>query len=373
MSKKAKKLRRGYTTGSCVAAGAVAAYRATLGETLNNVRLRLLNGSTLEIPVNLNADKSVEVIKDAGDDPDVTDKAVIQISLTPCSIEIAGEHDYIEICGDSKIIIRAKSGIGLVTRPGLEVPVGKWAINPGPRKMLAENLLHAGFGQDKDSFMLVEIEVLNGEEIAKKTLNPTLGVTGGISILGTTGIVEPYSNAAYIHTIKIHIRAAATQGFNTVALTTGSRTMKCAIRDLPEVQDDNCIRIGDFIADSLEAAETTSGIDNVVIACMPGKVYKYACAHRITHAHKNKLEPHLMVDVLQALGVSQDKLKAIKKCDTVGEAITKISQKKAELLLLRLGDIAHKNLRNWAPGVNIIIMLYNTAGNLILRKGTTSE
>ncbi|QSH41828.1 cobalt-precorrin-5B (C(1))-methyltransferase CbiD [Lentisphaerota bacterium ZTH] len=373
MSEKARKLRRGFTTGSCVAAGAIAAYQALSGKMPSRVSLYLLNGETVSIPVTTGPDNFISVKKDAGDDPDVTDKAVIRTRLTFCSAEAAEKHDYIEPCGKSQIIIRGKSGVGLVTRPGLEVPVGKWAINPGPRRMLAENLLHAGFGEQKGETLLIEIEVANGEKIARRTLNPTLGVTGGISILGTTGIVEPYSNAAYIHTIKIHIKAAAAQGFDTVALTTGSRTMKNISRDLPDIQDDNCIRIGDFIADSLEAAAEDPSIKNAVIACMPGKVYKYACAHRITHAHKNRLEPGLMVKVLRKLGVAPATIEAVKKCDTVGEAMSKLTQDENTFLLHNLADIAYDNLRKWAPGVNIIIMLYNTAGNLILRKGTTSE
>jgi len=324
MKEKYKKLRKGYTTGACAASGAVASYIALKNRIYcNAVKINFLNGELHSLPVEITkCDKNTavsKVIKDAGDDPDVTDKAVIvvKISNDENNITILSE-DYIELCGKSRLIIRGGEGVGLVTKPGLEVECGKWAINHGPRKMILNNLLKAGFGKNENEFLLIEIIVRDGDKIAEKTLNPMLGVKNGISILGTTGIVEPYSNSAYIRTIEIMIKSVVKLGINEIALTTGSRTLKAVQRDCPTLPDYACIRIGDFIFDSIKTAKC-EGVKIVNIGCMPGKLYKYACGIENTHAHKAKLDINIMRHLFIECDINGELLETIIQCRTLKE------------------------------------------------------
>ena len=370
-SKTAKTLRQGYTTGACASAGAIAAYVSFFkNEECKSVSLLLLTGKQLEIPV-FSTEKRVDssiaaIIKDAGDDPDVTDKMKLCVTVGLGQEADINNEDYVEHCGRGYIIIKGGEGVGLVTRPGLDVAPGKWAINPGPRKMLVENLKAVGFGQQAE-YLKVEISAVNGAELAQRTLNPTLGVEDGISILGTTGIVEPYSNAAYIHTIKIHVRCAAEAGANEIAFTTGSRTKNAILRDRPGLTDDTCIRIGDFIADSMNAASEAK-LPVVSVACMPGKLYKYACGHKYTHAHKVKLKPELMLAQLEPMGVDDAILKLIAKCDTVGEAAAILDENIFSALLQIFADLALINLEKWATGVKVNLYVYDSRGELILSR-----
>lgn len=367
MNKQPKILRQGYTTGACVSAGAVAAYSVLCGkENPKFINISLPAGGKLKIPVNSIGKNSATIIKDAGDDPDVTDKIKISVIVKYSSKNEIEKEDYIEECAKGVVIIKGGDGIGLVTRPGLDVPVGKWAINPAPRKMLVENLKSVGFGEKKE-YLSVEISALNGKEIALKTLNPTLGVIGGISILGTSGIVEPYSNAAYIRTIEIRVRCASEEGVKEIAFTTGNRSRKAILRDCANLNEKNCIRIGDFIADSLRAVSETK-IKTVSVACMPGKLYKYACGYEYTHARTVKLKPGLMLEELEALGVQKIVLAKIAKCDTVGEAASILDDEIYNSMLEKLADKALINLRKWAAGVTLNLYVYSSGGKLILNR-----
>lgn len=367
MDNQVKKLRQGYTTGACASAGALAAYITLCrNKKSESVSLLLPAGTKLEIPVDSINKNMATIIKDAGDDPDVTDKMKICVAVKHSSKSDINEEDYLEKCAKGFIIIKGGAGVGLVTRPGLDVAVGKWAVNPGPRKMIVDNLKSAGFGK-KPEYLSVEISALNGAEIAQKTLNPTLGVVGGISILGTSGIVEPYSNAAYIRTIELRVSCAAEEGVKEIAFTTGSRSRNAILRDRPGLNDETCIRIGDFIADSLKAVSAAK-IKTVFVACMPGKLYKYACGYEYTHAHKVKLKPDLMLEELASLGVERIVLAKVAKCDTVGEAASMLEQKIYNYMLEKFADKALVNLKKWAAGVNVNLYVYSSGGKLILNR-----
>ncbi|MCF6175833.1 MAG: cobalt-precorrin-5B (C(1))-methyltransferase CbiD [Victivallaceae bacterium] len=365
------KLRKGYTTGAAATAGAAVAYLV-----LNNrysggaVSLLLPTGKTLNIPVAKTekfADAiMVSIIKDAGDDPDVTDKMTIKVRLKYSAATAVKPEDYLEICGKGWLVIKGGDGVGLVTRPGLDATVGKWAINRSPRRMLVDNLKRVGFGSEVQ-YLTIEITAVNGAGIARKTLNPMLGIIGGISILGTTGIVVPYSNAAYIKTIEIRVRCAAAEGVKHIAFTTGSRTRTAILQELSDIGDDSCIRIGDFIADSLKAVAATK-LKTVSVACMPGKLYKYACGHEYTHAHKVSLKPELMVEELKLLGVDSSGLKKIAKCNTVGEAAAMLERKIYLLLLERLADRAFNYLAQWSGKVKVKLYVYDIEGKILVKR-----
>ena len=362
------KLRRGITTGACSAAAVLGAYSRLRGEDVREVSITLPDGLELEVPLaysSLNDGKAcAAVVKDAGDDPDVTHDATIIVKLEFCSEKSALEKDYIEKCGSSVLIIRGGEGVGLCTKKGLAVPIGKSAINPGPRELIVDNLLSAGFGEKPGQCLLLEISVPEGKKLAQKTLNPRLGVENGISILGVSGIVEPFSNSAYIHTIKLQISQLAADGATDIALSTGTRTQKAFLRDNPHFPPKACIRIGDFIADSIDAA--CNGIKNVHVACMPGKLYKYACGHRYTHAHKVELDPALMANILEEAGIEKTHLDRVKKSTTVKEATSCFEPELYRALLKKLSGMALGNMREWNPEVAIFLHVYDDEGQLLL-------
>ena len=226
-----KRLREGFTTGSAAAAGAKAALFHLAGRGVSKkVEIPLPIGGRLTIPVErvetVGKGSKATIRKDGGDDPDVTHKARITSTVR----FLPGGH-----YGD--VIIAGGTGVGKVTRPGLPVAVGESAINPVPRKQIKAAVLEGLAESGLRGSVSVIIEVVNGEKIAKKTLNPRLGIMGGISILGTRGTVKPFSNKAYKDTITMSMDVAKAAKLNTIALTTGGRSERFLIErrpDLPE-------------------------------------------------------------------------------------------------------------------------------------------
>ena len=363
--KQHSELRYGYTTGSCAAAGASAAYTILRNISVDApegiIPLLLPDGGTIDIPfkvLNSSPDSvTVEVIKDGGDDPDVTDKIPLQITVfRRSSADSADRRDYILPCGNGVLTVSSGGGIGEVTRAGLDCEPGHWAINKVPLEMISGNLEKLGFGSGNE-FLTVSITAVGGEKIAERTLNSMVGVECGISILGTSGIVVPYSNAAYIKTIEVLLRSLAAGGEKEVVFTTGSRTRDAAIKDLPHLNDVNFIRIADYIADSLKAAAENE-FETVHVACMPGKLYKYAQGITNTHAHKNPLTMDLMITELEKLQISQEIIENVKNCRTVSEAATILDTKLFLTLIEKFKTMALKNLSEWTCGKEIILHLY---------------
>lgn len=342
-----KELRTGYTTGSAMTAAAVAAWRDLSGE----VTILLPGGGTLAIPVERRWPGGAAVRKDGGDDPDVTHGCEIVTELTSSG---GCDADFALSCGAGVLLIRGGAGVGRVTRPGLAVPVGCPAINPGPRRMLAENLERAGFGA-KPEHLTVTVSVPGGEELAKKTLNPALGVMGGISILGHSGIVRPYSNEAYAETIQLQLGGIAACGGRAAALVTGNRTTDAVRRDYPELPAEAVVPIADFIHVAIRAAAGAK-LERVVVGCMPGKLFKYACGLENTHAHRNKQE----LARLAGFGVE------CPDAATMGEVASRLSAEEYRELLNRLYDKALEVLQRWAGAeTQIELALYDNEGGRI--------
>lgn len=278
-----KKLRNGFTTGTAAAAAVKGALSFLFEKKRpSEVRIRLLTGEDMMIPIHTcnlknNQEAICSVIKDAGDDPDVTHKAEIGAIVT---LQNEGDRNK-----SSEIIICGGEGVGWVTKPGLEVPPGEPAINPGPRKMInrAVNdvLTKHGIGRA----VKVEIFVPQGKKIAEKTLNARLGIIGGISILGTTGIVRPMSHDAFIATIASSLSVARASGLNRVVLTTGRRSERFAQLRWPKLTEEAFIQIGDFFKMSLEAA-ADRGFNRITLAVFFGKAVKMAQGIPHTHAAK---------------------------------------------------------------------------------------
>jgi len=281
-----KKLKTGFTTGTAAAAAAKGALALIVeGESPLKVRIRLLTGDYLDIP--LSSCKSegknravCTVIKDAGDDPDITHRAKIGALVF-----------FDEKSESGEIIIRGGEGVGTITKPGLEVSQGNPAINSGPEKMITEAVSDLLSRHNKKNRVVVEIFVPEGKKLAVKTLNKRLGIIGGISILGTTGIVKPVSHEAYIATIRSSLSVALAMGVKKVVMTTGRRSERFAMEALPELPEEAFIQIGDFFKMSVEAASKMD-FTFIILAVFFGKAVKQAQGVPHTHASKSELTMH---------------------------------------------------------------------------------
>lgn len=285
--------RTGYTTGASAAAAARAATRLLCGGALGeSIEIVLPNRqlATLRIDRSARLDErraEAVVIKDGGDDPDATHGA-----------EIVAEVELVEAPG---IEIRGGVGVARVTKPGLGLEVGTEAINPVPRRNIAEMVaLELGLhGRSEGAHVVVHVP--EGEEIAKQTLNARLGLLGGISILGTTGIVRPFSTAAFRASIVQAIDVATVRGIPTIVVTTGGKSEQFAMKQLPELPEESFVQIGDFFAVALKHSARRRAA-RVVIVGMIGKFTKMADGLAMTHAAGSDVNIGMLAEIAREAG-----------------------------------------------------------------------
>ncbi len=285
--KKKKHLRTGFTTGTAAAAavkGALVYLRDH--QPPHAVHIDFLTEGGVRIPIRraerIAANRALcTVIKDAGDDPDVTHRAEIGAEVELAARDSSGD-------GLGRISIEGGQGVGRVTKPGLELPPGESAINPGPRRMIIA-AVDAVMAEKRRAFdVRIRIFVPEGEALARKTLNARLGILGGISILGTTGIVRPMSHAAYTATIRSAISVAAASQGDTAVFTTGRRSERFAQQYLPELREEHFVQIGDYFRFAMETAAEMA-FASVCITVFFGKALKMAQGIPHTHAAKSAL------------------------------------------------------------------------------------
>ncbi|KAB7709127.1 cobalt-precorrin-5B (C(1))-methyltransferase [Bacillus aerolatus] len=308
--KEEKPLRKGYTTGAC----ATAAVQAALTSLLSGEKQET---ATIYLPAKVFATFTVEqcevyegravaaIKKDAGDDPDVTHGAIIYAEV------ILTKEPGIELDGGE--------GVGRATKPGLAVEVGQAAINPVPRKMIlseAEKIL-TDFQCQKG--VKIIISVPGGEEMAKKTLNGRLGILGGISILGTRGIVMPFSTAAYKASIIQAIHVARAGGCDHVAVTTGGRSEKYAMKQLPHLKEEAFIEMGDFIGFTLKHCKRL-GIKKVSMVGMMGKFSKVAQGVMMVHSKSAPVDFNFLAETARLAGASPEEVEEVKGANTASHA-----------------------------------------------------
>jgi cobalt-precorrin-5B (C1)-methyltransferase len=273
-------LRRGWTTGACATAAAKAAFLALAGDGFPDpVTIRLPKGQTPSFPLARRETgpgwARAGVIKDAGDDPDVTDKALV----------IATLRDR----GDGRgIRFLAGEGVGTVTRPGLPIPPGEPAINPVPRRMITEVLEEVAIGTGHGLDLDVEIAIPGGAELALRTLNPRLGIVGGLSILGTTGIVIPYSCSSWIHSIHRGVDVARAAGLDHIAACTGS-TSERTVQALYHLPDMALLDMGDFAGGTLKYLKRKP-VPRVTLAGGFAKLAKLAQGHLDLHSSRSAVD-----------------------------------------------------------------------------------
>ncbi len=300
--KKGLHLRKGFTTGTCAAAGAKAAAQALFGAVsdgsgrpVRSVQVTLPLGGSIRVKIkSLKVEgrtARASVIKDAGDDPDVTNGEEI---ITGVELVRLG-------CARPYVRIKGGAGVGVVTRPGLKVPPGRPAINPVPLKMIRAAVLEAAESSGVTPSVTVTVSVPRGMILAEKTMNPRLGIVGGISILGTTGIVEPLSLCAYRNSITCGIDVAVAGGMDEVIFSTGRSTERVVEKRLrlPEIA---FVLTGDHMGAALKDASKKRGLKKVTVAGQFGKMSKLAAGHFETHRDDSSVELETIAGLCRSLG-----------------------------------------------------------------------
>ncbi|HET6843741.1 MAG TPA: cobalt-precorrin-5B (C(1))-methyltransferase [Candidatus Angelobacter sp.] len=298
-------LRSGYTTGACAAAAAKAAARCSVqGISLREIETTLPNGQRVTFALNhcepAGPRTVCSVIKDAGDDPDCTHGA-----------ELVAE---VVVRTEAGIEVEGGAGVARVTKPGLGLEIGGPAINPVPRQnitaMVAEELQGSEFKGAR-----VIISVPGGEKMAEQTINARLGLLGGISILGTTGIVRPYSTAAFKASVIQAIDVACAQGASELVLTTGGRSELYAMKLFPELGEQSFIQMGDFVGIALKHC-ARKAVKSVNLVGMIGKLSKMADGKMQTHAAGSEVNMELLAELASELGASQEIVSRIREANT---------------------------------------------------------
>ncbi|MBO0736392.1 MAG: cobalt-precorrin-5B (C(1))-methyltransferase [Alphaproteobacteria bacterium] len=305
-------LRRGWTTGACAAAAARAAFSAMLaGRFPDPVAIRLLRGGTASFPLALaelgEATARAGVMKDAGDDPDVTHGAVV-IAETAWAAAAAG------------IRFAAGEGVGTVTRAGLPLAVGEPAINPGPRALIRAMLTEAAaeIGAPPPD-VTVTISIPGGERLAEKTMNGRLGIVGGLSILGTTGVVIPYSCASWIHSIHRGIDVARAAGLDHIAAATGAVSER-AVQRLYRLPDHALIDMGDFVGGTLKYLRRHP-VTRLTIAGGFAKLAKLAAGHLDLHSARSRVDVAALAGMLADLGAANATLEPARSAGGAAEIL----------------------------------------------------
>ena len=304
-----KLLRCGYTTGSCAAAAAKAATRMLLtGEPVTSVELDTPKGVrlTLDIldPVMDGKHVSCAVRKDSGDDPDVTAGMLVYATAERT---------------ESGITIDGGEGVGRVTKPGLDQPVGAAAINSTPRRMIAENVAQVCARCGYSGGIAITISIPVGRELAARTFNPRMGIEGGLSVLGTSGIVEPMSNQALVDTIALELRQLAAKGARRLLLTPGNYGRDFAADKL-HLNVDECVSCSNFIGDAINAA-VECGFKEILLVGHIGKLVKLGIGQTNTHSSAGDGRMETLVTCALLCGADLPLLRQIAGCVTTDAAL----------------------------------------------------
>ena len=347
-----KKLRLGYTTGSCAAAAAkAAAYMLLSGRRKERITLETPKGITLKLDVldiqmGENA-VSCAVKKDAGDDPDVTDGALV--------------YSTVALSNVPSVHIDGGEGVGRVTKPGLDQPVGNAAINSVPRSMIKENVEEVMRLFDCREGLSVVISIPAGEELARKTFNPRLGIVCGISVLGTTGLVEPMSEKALVETIRTELNQRRALGAENVLLTPGNYGAEFIKKDLG-IDSEKAVQTSNFIGDSLDICREL-GFKRILLIGHIGKLVKLAGNMMNTHSKYGDCRMEILASHAAAEGADGVLVKKMLACVACDEAVRLMREADAELEKRTLNSVtrkAHENLKHRAgDGMTVEMIMFS--------------
>lgn len=328
-------LRSGLTTGSCATATSLAAARLLLaGEVNDAIEITLPKGK--QVQMRLEFCRAVEggaqagTIKDAGDDPDVTHGALL--------------YSHVRLIETPGVVFVAGPGVGTVTRPGLVLGVGEPAINPVPRRMMTEHLTQLGAEFNYEGGFEVTVCVENGSELALKTMNPRLGILGGLSILGTSGIVRPFSCAAYIASIHQGIDVAKTNGYQHIAACTGNAS-EDTVRRVYNLPDIALIEMGDFVGAVLKHLRKVP-VDKLSLCGGFGKISKLAAGHMDLHSRHSSIDLEQLAQWAGDVGADADLQQKIREANTSQQALAM-----AAAAGVALGDAVCRHALDFARSV----------------------
>ncbi len=372
MSKKEKKrhsaknwrktnLRHGYTTSACAAACSIAGLQTLMtGEPVEEVTIDLPGESAVTFKMarcEINPDGVLcGTIKDAGDDPDITHGAEIQ--------------SFVSWTDETGITLEGGVGVGVVTKPGLPLEIGEPAINPVPRRLIVRALKKNGADILAKRGIRVEIRVPDGEKLAAETLNPRLGILGGISILGTTGIVKPFSLSAYRASIYIELKVARSNGVSKVALTTGSRSEQYAMELYPELPELAFIQVGDHIDYALKQCRRL-GIESVIVSGMIGKLSKLAQGRMQTHISRGGVDFEFLGDLSRELGASEEIIFKIRNANTAHHVQNILNHAQIPGFEEKIVKMTAKTCLEFIPELREVeILLFTIKGELLARQKT---
>jgi cobalt-precorrin-5B (C1)-methyltransferase len=356
--KREGRLRTGYTTGTTATAATKGALCALVtGRPVEQVTVSLPKGKTATLKIawtkSENGKTTCAAIKDGGDDPDATHGA-----------EICSTVSFSENVG--QISIDGAKGVGRVTKPGLGLEIGKAAINPTPMNMLEQAVLEVAQDQLKKQGVEVVISVPTGEEIAKKTDNPRLGIIGGISILGTTGIVLPYSTASFAASIRQSLDVAIAMGADTAVLTTGGRSEDFA-KGLFKLPDHCFVQVGDFSGYSIRQCANKK-LRKAVIAGFIGKLTKMAMGIKQTHVAGSHVDMEFMARLAAECKVSPRVVQEIKSANTARHASEIITKNNVAGYFDLVCKKVHQQMSQHAKGpLEINVIMFEFDGKVIGR------
>ncbi len=350
-------LRRGYTTGACATACTKAALLSLVTQQeITKISIELPIGETVFFQVHtVVLTKSIATyatIKDAGDDPDVTNQAEISVSVV--------------LNKTGKIIFERGEGVGLVTLPGLEIPVGEPAINPVPRQMMrtvCKKILSDNQLEKKG--VTVTVAVKNGAQLAKRTLNSRLGILHGISILGTTGIVTPFSAASYIASIRQGVDVAIANGQTELLLNSGARSEKMLKALFPQIADISCVHYGNWIQETFEKIEQCPQITKVSMGIMLGKATKLAQGATNTHSGKTTWDKNFIYQLAVEAGYPKEIAQKVLALNMAGRLREIFIFADQEEFYQKLLERCHYHCQKIAPSVELYLYLINNDGTHI--------
>jgi cobalt-precorrin-5B (C1)-methyltransferase len=354
-----KKLKTGFTTGTSATAAAKAALLSIIKQTkIHNIDVKLPKGNFLKIPIHLCSfgenNARCSVIKDGGDDPDVTHGAEIIVDLL-----LTEKKNEIEIEGGE--------GVGIVTKPGLGLEINKPAINPVPKKMIKENLIESAGSILLEKGIKVTISVPKGKELGPKTDNPRIGILHGISILGTSGIVIPFSTASYAASIRQNLDVAIAMGNDTVVLTTGGRSEDFAkkIIELPE----HCfVQMGDFSGYSIQQC-SKKNIKKAYVVGFIGKLAKMAAGVKQTHVKGSKVDMKFLSELARNCNANEKITEAILKANTARHVSEIIKENQVSGFFEQICEETFKQMKKHSDEkIFLDVILFDFDGEILARK-----
>lgn len=346
-----KQLRLGYTTGSCAAAAAkAAAWMLLSGRRKESITLETPKGITLDLnieDIKMDSDSvSCAVRKDAGDDPDVTNGALV--------------YARVSFSDAPGVTVDGGEGVGRVTKPGLDQPVGNAALNSVPRKMIRENVGEVMTLFDHSGGLSVIISIPAGVELAKKTFNPRLGIVGGISVLGTTGIVEPMSEKALVDTIRTELNQHQALGEENVLLTPGNYGAEF-IKNGLGLDPEKAVQTSNFIGDSIDLCAKL-GFRRILLIGHIGKLVKLAGNMMNTHSKYGDCRMDIIAAGAGAEGADAGLISRILGCVACDEAVRILREADPQLeqrTLARVTQRAHENLCHRAGDMSVEMIMFS--------------